>query len=138
MSLNVFTPREKKINLYSDLRKDLVISPLSNDITTLKDEDAVKESMRNLVLTDQGERLMQPNLGAGLKQLLFENMTPAVLEMIRERVKSTLELYEPRASIIDLTVSGDLDSNEVYINVVFFISNREQPVTLDLILERTR
>lgn len=138
MSLNVFTPREKKISLYSDLRKDLVISPLSNDITTLKDEDAVKESMRNLVLTDQGERLMQPTLGAGLKQLLFENMTPAVLEMIRERVKSTLELYEPRASIIDLTVSGDLDSNEVYINVVFFISNREQPVTLDLILERTR
>jgi phage baseplate assembly protein W len=94
--------------------------------------------MRNLMLTDRGERLMQPNLGAGLKELLFENLTPATLELIKDRVQSTLEIYEPRADIIDVTVAGSLDENEVYVNVRFYINNREQPITLDVILERTR
>lgn len=138
MTLNVFTPRTKKINLYSDFKKDLEVNLLTDDLAITRDEDAVKESMRNLMLTDRGERLMQPNLGAGLKELLFENLTPATLELIKDRVQSTLEIYEPRADIIDVTVAGSLDENEVYVTVRFYINNREQPVTLDVILERTR
>lgn len=138
MTLNVFTPQTKKINLYSDFKKDLEINLLTDDLAVTRDEDAVKEAMRNLVLTDRGERLMQPYLGAGLKELLFENLTPATLELIKDRVQTTLEIYEPRADIIDVTAAGSLDENEVYINVRFYISNREQPITLDVILERTR
>ena len=138
MTLNVFTPQTKKINLYSDFKKDLEINLLTDDLAVTRDEDAVKEAMVNLMLTDRGERLMQPNLGAGLKELLFENLTPATLELIKDRVRSTLELYEPRADIIDVIVAGSLDENEVYVTVRFYISNREQPVTLDVILERTR
>lgn len=138
MTLNVFTPRTKKINLYSDFKKDLEVNLLTDDLAVTRDEDAVKEAMRNLILTDRGERLMQPNLGAGLKELLFENLTPATLELIKDRVKTTLETFEPRADIIDVTVGGSLDENEVYVAVRFYINNKEQPVTLDVILERTR
>jgi len=138
MTLNVFTPQTKKISLYSDFRKDLELNLLTDDLAITRDENAVKEAMLNLLLTDRGERLMQPNLGAGLKELLFENLTPATMELIRDRVKSTLELYEPRADVIDVTVSASLDDHEVYVTVLFYISNREQPVTLDVILERTR
>lgn len=138
MTLNVFTPRTKKINLYSDFKKDLELNLLTDDLAVTRDEDAVKEAMRNLMMTDRGERLMQPNLGAGLKELLFENLTPATLELIRDRVKSTLEIYEPRADIIDVTAAGSLDENEVYVNVLFYINNREQPISLSVILERTR
>lgn len=138
MTLNVFTPQTKKINLYSDFKKDLEINLLTDDLAVTRDEDAVKEAMRNLILTDRGERLMQPYLGAGLKELLFENLTPATLELIKDRVQTTLEIYEPRADIIDVTAAGSLDENEVYVNVRFYISNREQPITLDVILERTR
>jgi phage baseplate assembly protein W len=138
MTLNVFTPQTKKISLYSDFKKDLELNLLTDDLAVTRDEDAVKEAMRNLMMTDRGERLMQPNLGAGLKELLFENLTPAVLELIKDRVRTTLEIYEPRADIIDVTVSGSLDANEVYINVLFYINNREQPISLDVILERTR
>ncbi len=138
MTLNVFTPQTKKINLYSDFKKDLEINLLTDDLAVTRDEDAVKEAMRNLMLTDRGERLMQPYLGAGLKELLFENLTPATLELIKDRVQTTLEIYEPRADIIDVTAAGSLDENEVYVNVRFYISNREQPITLDVILERTR
>jgi phage baseplate assembly protein W len=138
MTLNVFTPQTKKISLYSDFKKDLELNLLTDDLAVTRDEDAVKEAMRNLMMTDRGERLMQPNLGAGLKELLFENLTPAVLEIIKDRVRTTLEIYEPRADIIDVTVSGSLDANEVYVNVLFYINNREQPISLDVILERTR
>lgn len=138
MTLNVFTPQTKKINLYSDFKKDLEINLLTDDLAVTRDEDAVKEAMRNLMLTDRGERLMQPYLGAGLKELLFENLTPATLELIKDRVQTTLEIYEPRADIIDVTAAGSLDENEVYVNVRFYINNREQPITLDVILERTR
>lgn len=138
MTLNVFTPVQKKISLYSDFKKDLEVNLLTDDVSILKDEDSVKESIRNLLMTDRGERLMQPNLGAGLRQLLFENMIPSTFELIKERVKSTLEIYEPRADIIDITVSGSLDEGSVFVNLLFFINNREQPITLDVILERTR
>jgi len=138
MTLNVFTPTQKKISLYSDFKKDLEVNLLTDDVSVLRDEDSVKEAIRNLLMTDRGERLKQPNLGAGLRQLLFENMIPSTFELIKERVKSTLEIYEPRADIIDITVSGSLDEGSVFVNIVFFINNREQPITLDVILERTR
>ena len=138
MTLNVFTPVQKKISLYSDFKKDLEVNLLTDDVSVLRDEDSVKEAIRNLLMTDRGERLMQPNLGAGLRQLLFENLIPSTFELIKERVKSTLEIYEPRADIIDITVSGSLDEGSVFVNIVFFINNREQPITLDVILERTR
>ena len=138
MTLNVFTPTQKKISLYSDFKKDLEVNLLTDDVSILRDEDSVKEAIRNLLMTDRGERLKQPNLGAGLRQLLFENMIPSTFELVKERVKSTLEIYEPRADIIDITVSGSLDEGSVFVNIVFFINNREQPITLDVILERTR
>jgi len=138
MTLNVFTPTQKKISLYSDFKKDLEVNLLTDDVSVLRDEDSVKEAIRNLLMTDRGERLKQPNLGAGLRQLLFENMIPSTFELVKERVKSTLEIYEPRADIIDITVSGSLDEGSVFVNIVFFINNREQPITLDVILERTR
>ena len=83
MVATVFSARTKKINLYQDFKKDLEISPVSSDLTVNKDEDAVKESIKNLILTDRGERLMQPDLGGDINAMLFENITPAVIKIIQ-------------------------------------------------------
>jgi len=138
MTIDVFTPTTKKVSIYSDFRKDLARSPLSEDIIILKDEDAVKESIKNLLLTDPRERPMQPFLGAGLRQLLFENITPSTIKIIEDKVKTTIELYEPRAELIDVQVTSSIDDNTVKILVKFYIINVSQPITLDLILERIR
>jgi phage baseplate assembly protein W len=138
MTVILKTPLTKKPTLYTDFRKDLKISPVSKDITVWKDEDAVKQSIRNLLLTDPGERPMQPFLGAGIKGLLFENITPGVLKLIKEKVTSTINTYEPRAELIDVIVSSDYDDNKVSVLVRFFIRNVEQPIELDVILERIR
>lgn len=137
MTINVFTPRTKKVNLYSDFYKDLRTSPISKDLALLKDEDAVKRAIRNLILTDPGERLMQPNLGAGIREMLFENMTPGTLKLIEERVVDTIEIYEPRAELIDVAVE-QIDEQQVNVTVLFYVTNDEQPIQLDVILERNR
>ena len=138
MTIALVTAKQKKINIYTDFKKDLSVSPLSEDLALFKDEDSVKEAIKNLVLTDRGERLMQPNLGGNIRAMLFENMTPASLKLIEEQVKSVIEIYEPRAEVLDVIVNGSLDDNTVKVTVKFFIINQEQPVKLDVFLERTR
>ena len=138
MTINVKTPISKKPNLYSDFHKDLRISPISKDIALLKDEDAVKQSIKNLILTDPGERLMQPYVGGGIRVLLFENITPGTLKVIENRCLDTIKIYEPRAEIIDVTASSIYDDNKVNVNIRFYIKNVDRPISLDLILERIR
>lgn len=138
MVLRVLTPVSKKASIYSDFHKDLTLSPVSNDIALLKDEEAVKEAIRNLLLTDPGERPMQPNLGGGIRGLLFENMTPGVLKLIQDRVETTIKTFEPRARLIDVTVATTFDENQVGVRVQFYIVNSQQPIELDVILERIR
>ncbi len=138
MVVALVTQRNKKMTIYTDFKKNLEVSPLSQDLTIFKDEDAVKESIRNLLLTDRGERLMQPNIGGNLRAMLFENITPGVLVLIEDQVRTTLSLHEPRAEIIDVQVTSNYDDNVVNIRVQFYILNNQQPISVDVFLERTR
>ena len=113
------------------------ISPISKDVALLKDEDAVKRAISNLILTDPGERLMQPYIGGGIREMLFENLTPGTLKIIEERVRDTIDTYEPRAELIDVAVES-IDEQSVQVTVLFYVTNEEQPIQLDVILERNR
>lgn len=138
MVARLFTPKTKKVTIYQDFKKDLEKSPLSQDLTVNKDEDAVKESIKNLILTDRGERLMQPSLGGNITAMLFENVTPAVLKLIEDNIRTTITLYEPRAELQNVAVSSNIDDNTVKVRITFYIKNVEQPIDLDVFLERTR
>jgi phage baseplate assembly protein W len=113
-------------------------SPVYTDLTVRKDEESVKEAIKNILLTDRGERLMQPNLGGHLKAMLFENITPGVLKTIEDQVRTTLDIYEPRAELLDVTVSSLVDDNTVRVRVEFMIRNQSNPISVDVFLERTR
>ena len=138
MVARIFTSNTKKVSLYQDFKKNLEKSPVSNDLTVFKDEDAVKESIKNLILTNRGERLMQPNLGGDIQAMLFENITPSVITLIEDKVRDTIEINEPRAELVDVIVSSNIDDNQVNVKIVFYIKNVEQPIALDVFLERTR
>jgi len=138
MVAELYTARTKKITIYQDFKKNLEKSPVSNDLTVFKDEDAVKESIKNLILTNRGERLMQPNLGGDIQAMLFENITPSVITLIEDKVRDTIEINEPRAELVDVIVSSNIDDNKVNVKIVFYIKNVEQPIALDVFLERTR
>ena len=138
MVATVFTPKTKRITIYQDFKKNLEKSPVSSDLTVNKDEEAVKEAIKNLVLTDRGERLMQPNIGGNIRAMLFENITPAILTLIQDQIKETLYLHEPRAEVIDVIATSNIDDNVVKVQIVFYITNNQQPISVDVFLERTR
>ena len=136
--LSRLTPVSRKQIIYSDLFKDMMMNPISRDLALRLDEDSVKEAMKNILLTDKGERLFQPELGGNIRAMLFDNITPALVRMLHEEVKLTLNSYEPRAELIDVVVNDEPDSNSIRITIVFYVKNKEEPVTVTFFLERTR
>ena len=124
----------KKREVYSDFHKDLTLNPVSGDIARRINEDAIKESIKNLILTDRGERLFQPLVGSDIRKMLFENITPEVVLLIKEMVTDTLETYEPRCSLVGVDVLSSIDGNEISIIIVYNTINSPDPITLNVTL----
>lgn len=122
----------------ADLDFDFIPHPSSGDIITVKDVDAVKRSIRNLLFTGKYERLFQPNLGANLKQLLFEPITPATELSISLLIRDVIAAYEPRAKIIKLQVSTTPDESGYDVFLMFSVDQISEIVSVDLFLERLR
>lgn len=132
------TPLSTKRILYSDFHKDLTINPLSSDLAIKTNEESIKESLRNLVLTDRGERPFQPNLGSDIRASLFENATPVALKIIEERVRDVINNFEPRVSLIDVDVVSLYDDNKVEIVIYFYVKNREDQLSVKIFIEKVR
>jgi len=128
-----------KINQpFSDLDLDFIAHPVSGDLVPLKDVDAVKRAIRNLMFTGHFERPFSPNLGANLKQLLFEPINPMTRASIELLVRDVIRLYEPRASIIELKVEVNADENGYNVYMVVGIDSLSEFVNVDFFLERLR
>jgi phage baseplate assembly protein W len=134
----ILTPLTRRQELYSDFYKDFTLIPGRDDLARKVNEDAVKEAIRNIILTDKGERLFQPNIGSTVKGMLFENITPDVVVLLQERIKDALALFEPRANILEVKATSSIDSNSVEVSITFNVINRETPVTFNVILDRAR
>lgn len=124
--------------LYSDLTTNFNIHPIKGDLVLLKDSDAVKRSIRNLILTDPYERFFNPTIGSGINASLFENISRDTESIIKIRVTETIENFEPRANLISVKVKALPDQNAYSVNIVFSVNNNTQPVQLDFILRRVR
>lgn len=125
-------------NLYSDITTNFNIHPIKGDLVLLKDADAVKRSIRNLVFTDPYERFFNPLIGGGINASLFENINRDTESVIRIRITETIENFEPRANLINVKVKAFPDDNAYNVTIVFSINNSVQPIQLDFILRRVR
>lgn len=125
-------------NIYSDLTTNFVIHPVKGDLVLSTDEVAVKKSIMNLMFTDPYERFFSPNVGAGLKSLLFENISKDIEFILREKIRETIINYEPRANLINVTVTAVPEDNMYTASIVFSVLNSINPVTLEVILRRVR
>lgn len=124
--------------IYSDLFTNFDIHPISDDVAVKTNEAAVRQSIRNLILTNKGERPYQPNIGGDVKRLLFENMTPQTILLIKQVIEQAINLYEPRANLIDVIVSPREDQNAVSISITFNVINKQEPISLNVVLDRVR
>lgn len=136
MSITPLTRRKPEV--YSDFYKDLTQSPINLDLARRIDEESIKESIRNLILTNRGERLFQPNVGCDIRKLLFENIAPDTIIVAKELIRTTLEAYEPRAALIGVDVLSSIDDNKISIIITFNIINRQDPISLNVTLYRVR
>ena len=124
---------------FKDLSASFQTNPLSNDLIALKNESAIARSVRNLVLTIQGERPFQPVLGTGVNALLFENMDKLTASAIRSELRTTIENYEPRVEINEILVEPDFEGNAFHVTLQYFIIGMDVPEQeLTFALEPTR
>lgn len=132
------TTTSKKDVIYSDFLLNFDKHPLSGGLARISNEDSVKQSIRNLVLTEIFERPYQPKLGSKLYSLLFEPMDNITVNLIRNTVEDTIRLFEPRANLIAVDVYPIAERNEYNVNITFSLVNTIGEIQMDLIIKRIR
>lgn len=135
----VLTPlSRRKTETYSDFHKDLTLSPVNFDVSRKIDDESIKESLRNIILTNRGERLFQPNLGCDVRSMLFENFTPDMVITAKDMISNAIKAFEPRIELIGVDIITSVDSNALNIVIVFSVINKEEPLTLVVTLDKVR
>ena len=123
---------------YSDIDLSLIPHPNKKDIIPLTDIAAVRNAVKNLVLTGRYERPFQPEMSSGVTNLLFENATPDTVFMLKSNIRDVIEKYEPRVSNTYVEVEDDSDNNAYYVTITFNIVSVDTDTEIQLYLERIR
>ncbi len=132
-------PVQRRSQGFLDLSASFQNNPMSNDLISLKNETAIARSVRNLILTTQGERPFQPVLGSNVNNLLFDNMDKLTAASLKTEIETTIENYEPRVDINDIIVDPNYDNNEFNVTVSYYIVGMDVPEQeLSFVLESTR
>ena len=128
----------RNVKKYKDL--DLFFSKKSNkDVNKVTDVEAVKRSVRNLLLLNTFEKPFHPEIGSGVRDILFEPMTPITASILATAVEDVIENYEPRARLIGVRAFPNLDQNAYNVTVEFFVVNAPtEVITLNVMLEVLR
>ena len=128
----------RNVKQYRDL--DLFFSRKSNnDINKITDIEAVKRSVRNLVLLNSYEKPFHPEIAGDVRGLLFENMTPLTSAVIARKVQDVIENFEPRARLVGVNTTPDFDRNAYEVTVYFYVVNAPtELVEVNQLLERLR
>lgn len=130
------TGRERE--RYSDFLTDLTPHPNTKDLVRLQNIDAVKRSIRNLMLTDKFERLMAPDIGSNIKKMLFEPFSGPVTNLIKQYIVETIGNFEPRAKVIKVECTPNEINQSYIVDIFFYVINIPDPTSLSVTLYRVR
>ena len=129
----------KRVNRqYKDLDLDFGLNSVTKDVNKLTDAEAVKRSVRNLINTNHYERFFRPELGSGLRGLLFEPVNEITTQFIKQKIIELLNFHEPRIRLTSVNVRNQMDSNAYSVRISFIIIGTQTPVEVETFLERLR
>ena len=133
-----FQQASTKYQEYSDFLNDLTPHPVVKDVVRYVNEASVNRSIRNLILTNKGERLYQPDVGTNLSTLLFEHISAQTSDLISKFVQEVITNYEPRAKVLKVDVIAYEEQNAYSVTITYLIINKQDPVQLTVTLNRVR
>lgn len=124
---------------YTDVDFAFRANPITGDVSLKRDDQAIKQSVLNILLTNKGERPFDPNFGSNIRSLLFDNFDPIVGTLLDEEIRRTLRNYEPRIRVESVDINDASDRNAIDISVTVEIkSPRQTRTTVDFSIERLR
>ncbi len=123
---------------FRDLDLDFSRNTVTNDVNVVEDVIAIKRAVKNLVQTNFYERPFQPELGCGVRELLFENFTPMTRIFLQRKIEEVLENYEPRISLQNVAVDDDQDGNRLVVDIYFYVIGVPGPQVVSTFLQRVR
>ena len=130
---------DRNVRQYSDLDLFFGKKTSDNDISKVTDVQAVKRSIRNLVQLNVYDKPFHPEVSGGVREMLFENMTPVVSSIIARQVEDVIDNFEPRARLVSVRALPDFDRNAYEVQVAFYVVNTPtELVDLTVMLERLR
>ena len=124
--------------VYKDVDTLFDIHPVTRKLNVLTNNAAVARSVKNLVLTNKGERPYQPFLGCDVRNRLFELAEDFTEDEIVENITDVINEYEPRAELIDVVADVKPDQNSVNVSITFRVINQTGETTVNLLLEKVR
>ena len=122
---------------FKDLAISLKANPNTKDFSAVKNENAIKQSVRNLVLTQFGERPYQYDIGSRVTGLLFEPFDVFLAEDLRDEIYNTIQRLEPRVEVDAVNVREGIDENSIDLGIRYKIIGQQQSQTVEFLLERT-
>ena len=122
-------PAQRVSKSFKDISMSFKFSPLSGDLITLKNENAIARAVRNIVLTTPGEKFFDPDFGSSVSEILFENVDDITAISIKDEIKNCLQNYEPRVEIIDVKVDPNFDENQFDVIITYRIVGVDIPPT---------
>jgi phage baseplate assembly protein W len=125
-------------NDYQDLDFDFTANPITGDVAKVKNVTSVKRGIHNILMTENNERLFQPEIGSGLKNLLFEQMSDLTAQLLEDEVRSAIDAWENRAQVISIEVFPEEEYNRYRVAVVFRIVNNPDDQQTEVLLSRER
>ena len=129
----------RNVRQYTDLDLFFGKKTSNSDIQDITDIKAVKRSIRNLVLLNHYEKPFHPEIASGVRDMLFELMTPITSSILARKIEDVIQNFEPRARLVSVTALPNFDRNSYEVSIEFYVVNQPtELVDLSIMLERVR
>ena len=120
-------PAQRVSKSFKDVSMSFKFNPLSGDLITLKNENAIARAVRNIVLTTPGEKIFDPDFGSSVGEILFENVDDITAVSIQDEIRNCLNNYEPRVDLINVDVDPNFDENQFDVKITYRIVGIDIP-----------
>lgn len=133
------TDNQRRVEYYSDFTRNFNKTPVGDQLARVTNDASIQQALKNIILTNFGERLFQPYIGSNVIATLFENNAIETLSELEFYIQTAIDNSEPRINLLDISVkNSDVTEQEIIITIVYNTINSPEPITFTYILKRVR